>query len=141
MGNFFAELKHRHIYRVGAAYVVAAWAVTQLVEILAQVFELPLWMAQAAIVLLAIGFPLALLIAWSIEKKPGEAFASAMRSQHTTVDWMLFSAVAVLIALTGYQQFARVPAAPSVLEAARHEDRHASRQRRNHRSTRDSNRS
>lgn len=55
MANFFAELKRRHIYRVGAAYVLVAWALTQLVEILAQVFTLPLWIAQAAIVLLAIG--------------------------------------------------------------------------------------
>ena len=48
MANFFAELKRRHIYRVGAAYVVVAWALTQLVEILAQVFTLPLWIAQTA---------------------------------------------------------------------------------------------
>jgi len=39
------------------------------VEILAQVFTLPLWIAQTAIVLVAVGFPVALLVAWAIESK------------------------------------------------------------------------
>jgi TolB-like protein len=106
MADFFAKLKRRHIYRVGAAYVVVAWALTQLVEILAQVFTLPLWIAQTAIVLLALGFPVALLVAWTIESKPHEAVAATIRSKNTAVDWALFGAVAVLIALTGYQQIA-----------------------------------
>ena len=46
MAEFFAELKRRHIYRVGAAYVVVAWALTQGVAILAQVFTVPAWIAQ-----------------------------------------------------------------------------------------------
>ena len=41
MAEFFAELKRRHIYRVGAAYVVVAWAVTQVIDVMSQVFELP----------------------------------------------------------------------------------------------------
>ena len=49
MAEFFAELKRRQIYRVGAAYAVAAWVLTQVIEILAQVFTLPLWIAQTAI--------------------------------------------------------------------------------------------
>ena len=106
MAEFFAELKRRHIYRVGAAYVVVAWALTQLVEILAQVFTLPLWIAQAAIVLLAIGFPVALLVVWTIENKPHEAIASAVRSRPTVVDWTLCGALAVVMLLIGYQQIA-----------------------------------
>jgi hypothetical protein len=38
VGAFFAELKRRHIYRVGAAYVVVAWVLTQVVDVLSQVF-------------------------------------------------------------------------------------------------------
>ena len=106
MAEFFAELKHRHIYRVGAAYVVAAWALTQLVEILAQVFALPLWIAQTAIVLLAIGFPIALIVAWTIESKPHEAVAAAVRSKPTIVDWTLCGAMGVVVLLIGYQQLA-----------------------------------
>ena len=106
MANFLAELKRRHIYRVGAAYVVVAWALTQLVEILEQIFSLPLWIAQSAIVLLAVGFPVVLFVAWTIESKPHHAIASAVRSKPTIVDWTLCSAVAVLIALSGYRLIA-----------------------------------
>jgi TolB-like protein/tetratricopeptide (TPR) repeat protein len=106
MADFFAELKRRQIYRVGAAYVVAAWVLTQLIEILAQVFTLPLWIAQAAIVLLAIGFPIALFAAWMIESKPHEAVAAAVRSKPTIVDWTLCGALAVVLLFMGYQQIA-----------------------------------
>ena len=106
MANFFAELKRRHIYRVGAAYVVAAWAVAQVIDLLSQVFALPSWIAQPVIVLIAVGFPIALVIAWVAESKPQQVIASAVRSKPTAVDWMLFSAVAVLIALSGYRLIA-----------------------------------
>jgi TolB-like protein len=106
MGHLLSELKRRHIYRVGAAYVVVAWALTQVVEILAQVYTLPLWIAQTAIALLAIGFPVALIVAWTIESKPHEAVAAAVRSKSGAVDWALFGAVAVVIVLIGYQQIA-----------------------------------
>jgi TolB-like protein len=107
MADFFAELKRRHIYRVGAAYVVVAWVLTQVVDVLSQVFELPSWIAQPAIVLLAIGFPVTLIAVWMIEGRHHEAVASAVRAKSTAVDWMLFGAVTVLIAGTGYQQLAR----------------------------------
>ncbi len=103
MANFFAELKRRHIYRVGAAYAVVAWAVAQGIDLLSQVFSLPSWIARPVIIVLAIGFPIALLVTWVVESKPQEVIASAVRSKPTTVDWMLFSAVAVLIALSGYR--------------------------------------
>ena len=120
MADFFAELKRRHIYRVGAAYVVVAWALTQLVEILAQVFTLPLWIAQTAIVLLAIGFPAALIAAWVIENKPHQAMVAAVRSKPTVLDWGLFGAIALLIAVTGYQTSVRPAAEKQAgVEAAR----------------------
>jgi len=109
MADFFAELKRRHIYRVGAAYVVVAWALTQGVAVLAQVFSLPSWIAQTAIVLLALGFPLALIAAWMIESKPHQAVASAVASKPTAVDWTLIGALAVVLLFMGYQQLAPSP--------------------------------
>jgi TolB-like protein/tetratricopeptide (TPR) repeat protein len=110
MGNFFAELRRRHIYRIGAGYVIVAWGITQVLDVLSQLFALPDWIAQPAVIVLAVGFPFTLIIAWLIEGKAHEAVASAVRSKTTTVDWLLIGAVAALIALTGYQQF--VPSAP-----------------------------
>ena len=106
MAEFFAELKRRHIYRVGATYVVAGWALTQVVEILAQVYTLPLWIAQTAIAFLALGFPIALLAAWTIESKPHHAVAAAVRSKPTIVDWTLCGALGVVLIFMGYQQIA-----------------------------------
>jgi TolB-like protein/tetratricopeptide (TPR) repeat protein len=114
MADFFAELKRRHIYRVGAAYVVVAWALTQVIDVLSQVFELPSWVAQPAIVLLVIGFPVALVAAWMIESKPHEAVASVVRSKPTLLDGALFGALIIVGLLIGYQQLT-----PRGVDAAR----------------------
>jgi adenylate cyclase len=121
MGQFFAELKRRHIYRVGAVYVVAAWILAQAVDLLSQVFELPHSIAQPAILLLAAGLPVTLIIAWIAESKPQEKIARAVRSEHTAVDWALFGVVALLVALTGYREMPQSSALPgrSGIEAAR----------------------
>jgi hypothetical protein len=112
MGDFFGELKRRHIYRVGAGYVVVAWALTQVVDLLSQIFSLPSFIAQPAILVLAAGFPIALIVAWVAERKPQELIAQTVRAKTAAVDWALFGAVAVLIVLSGYQQIARSPITP-----------------------------
>jgi TolB-like protein len=117
MDKFFAELKRRNLYRVGAGYVVVAWALAQVVDLLSQIFQLPSWIAQPAILILAAGLPVTLAIVWIVESKPKEAISAAVHSKNTAVDWALFSAVAVLIALTGYQQIVRSSAGPGPLSA------------------------
>src|SRR5262245_58651664 len=104
MAKFFAELKRRHIYRVGAAYVVVAWAITQAIGVLSQVYTLPQWIAQVAVALLALGFLVAVFIAWMMESKPHEAVASAVRSKPTIVDWSLFGALIAVLVVMGYRQ-------------------------------------
>jgi len=66
MGSFFAELRRRHIYRIGAVYVVVAWGITQVLDVLSQLFALPDWIAQPAVIVLAIGLPVTLIAAWMI---------------------------------------------------------------------------
>ena len=70
MGNFFAELKNRHIYRVAAAYTVAAWLMLQLFNNLDPILRLPAWVGTMVLVLLVGGFPVALLFAWLHEFVP-----------------------------------------------------------------------
>ena len=65
--NFFAELKRRNVVRAGAAYVVLAWLVIQVADILFETFELPNWVMQALVVALAIGLPITLVGAWVYE--------------------------------------------------------------------------
>ena len=106
MAEFFAELKRRHIYRVGATYVVVAWVVVQVIDVLSQIFELPGSIARPAVILLAIGFPVALIAAWMIESKPHQAVASAVKSKPAIVDWTLCGALAVVLLFMAYQKIA-----------------------------------
>jgi TolB-like protein/Tfp pilus assembly protein PilF len=65
--NFFAELKRRNVYKVAVAYAVVGWL---LVQVATQVFpflEIPNWIVRLVIVLIAIGFPISLVIAWAFE--------------------------------------------------------------------------
>ena len=75
MSNFFAELKRRHIYRVAAAYAVLAWLLLQLVNNVAPVLDLPLWVARAFLLLLVVGFPVTLFFAWMREFAPTDGAA------------------------------------------------------------------
>ena len=68
--NFFSELKRRNVYKVAVAYAVVGWV---LVQVATQVFpflEIPNWVVRLVISLVAIGFPIALVIAWAFESTP-----------------------------------------------------------------------
>lgn len=68
--SFFAELRRRNVYRVGIAYVVVAWLVLQAIDIILPIMQAPDWFSQMVLVLLAIGFPFALIFAWAYEMTP-----------------------------------------------------------------------
>jgi TolB-like protein/Tfp pilus assembly protein PilF len=68
--TFFAELKRRNVYKVAVAYAIVGWL---LVQVATQVFpflEIPNWIVRLVIVLVAAGFPIALVIAWAFEITP-----------------------------------------------------------------------
>jgi TolB-like protein len=68
--NFFAELKRRNVYKVAIAYAVVAWLLMQIATQTFPFFEIPNWMVRAVIVLLILGFPIALILAWAFELTP-----------------------------------------------------------------------
>lgn len=70
MGLFLNELKRRKVLRVAVAYVVAAWVLLQVAELLMSVLELPIWTARLVLVLLLIGFVPALILAWAYDLTP-----------------------------------------------------------------------
>jgi len=70
MGKFFDELKRRNVVRVAVAYIVVCWLVFQIGEILFDAFGAPDWVFKTVILLLAIGFPFALIFAWAFELTP-----------------------------------------------------------------------
>ena len=104
MGNFFTELKRRHIYRVAAAYAVVSWLLLQLVNNVAPVLDLPVWVARAFLLLLVIGFPITLLIVWMRDLAPADGTTAGAATGK--FDWALMGALIVVIALVSYQQIA-----------------------------------
>lgn len=67
MSGFFEELKRRKVYRVAVAYVVAGGGIIQLASAAFPAWELPNWSLRLVIVLLLIGFPIALILAWAFD--------------------------------------------------------------------------
>jgi TolB-like protein len=68
--GFFGELKRRNVYKVAVAYAIVGWL---LVQVATQVFpflEIPNWVVRWVILLVAVGFPVALVIAWAFELTP-----------------------------------------------------------------------
>ncbi len=63
MTGFFQELQRRKVYRVAAAYVIAAGGIIQLASAVFPTWELPVWALRLLIVLLLAGFPIALIFA------------------------------------------------------------------------------
>src|SRR6266446_6551575 len=68
--NFFAELKRRNVYKVAVAYAVAGWALSQGIAQVFPVFDVPNWIIRLIVLLIIIGLPIALVLAWSLEITP-----------------------------------------------------------------------
>ena len=69
-GKFFAELKRRNVYKVAVAYAVAGWALAQGIAQVFPVFGVSNWIIQLIVLLIVIGFPIALVFAWAFEITP-----------------------------------------------------------------------
>jgi len=117
---FFAELKRRHVLRVAALYAAIAWLLIQVTDVVSEPLGLPGWLLKAVIWLMAIGFPVALVIAWSFEltpqglqRDPGpDAPPIGRVSSGRKLD---FAIIAALVAALGYFIAMRPsgPAAPA----------------------------
>jgi TolB-like protein/Flp pilus assembly protein TadD len=68
--RFFAELKRRNVYKVAIAYSVVAWLLIQIATQVFPFFEIPNWAVRLVVLLLLIGFPIALILAWAFELTP-----------------------------------------------------------------------
>ena len=68
--NFFGELKRRNVYKVAIAYAVVAWLLMQVASQIFPFFEIPNWAVRLVVLLLIIGFPVALILAWAFELTP-----------------------------------------------------------------------
>ncbi len=65
-----SELRRRNVLRMAVLYVVAAWLVMQVAEVVVTLANLPTWAGRVVLALLALGFPIALLFSWFYELTP-----------------------------------------------------------------------
>src|SRR5437763_12201376 len=70
MSGFFEELKRRKVYRVAVAYIIAAGFIIQIGSAVFPAWELPNWAFRLVVVLLLLGFPIALILAWAYDVTP-----------------------------------------------------------------------
>jgi TolB-like protein/Flp pilus assembly protein TadD len=120
--NFFAELKRRNVYKVAIAYVVASWALAQGLAQVLPVFDIPNWVVRLVVLLLIIGFPVALVLSWAFEitpegiKRESDIDASKSITRKTGRKLIAFTVVAAMIAagLLVFQ-FARSKSSSSTL--------------------------
>jgi TolB-like protein/Flp pilus assembly protein TadD len=122
--GFFAELKRRNVYKVAVAYAVVGWL---LIQIATQVFpflEIPNWVVRLVIGLVAIGFPLALLIAWAFELTPQgikrTEVADAARQHSRGGVWIVVVVIAATLSVSLFflGRYTAGPATPRQSEAA-----------------------
>ena len=108
--TFFGELKRRNVFRVGIAYLLAAWVLLQVVDFVLDAISAPNWIVQVFILAAAVGLPIVLVFSWVFEmtpegvKRESEIDRSQSISPHTgrKLDRVIivFLAVAVVLLLT-----------------------------------------
>src|SRR5437660_256818 len=68
--SFFGELKRRNVYKVAVAYAVVGWLLVQVATQVFPFFEVPNWAVRLVVLLLILGFPVALILSWAFEITP-----------------------------------------------------------------------
>jgi TolB-like protein len=124
--QFFAELKRRNVYKVAIAYAIVAWLLMQVASQIFPFFEIPNWAVRLVVLLLIIGFPVALILAWAFELTPEgikrtedvDLSKSIARKSGRKLDFLI---IAVLVSVIGILLFQRLhshvsPAISSALE-------------------------
>jgi TolB-like protein/Tfp pilus assembly protein PilF len=103
--SFFGEVKRRNVYKVAVAYIVVCWALAQGIAQVFPVFDVPNWTVRLIVVLMVIGFPIALIFAWAFEitpegvKRSEEADAMPSSTRPTNRTWIYIVVVGAAISL------------------------------------------
>lgn len=125
--QLLTELKRRNVFRVAGLYLVGAWLMVQVAGTVLPMFAVPDWVARAIVVVLAIGFIPALMMAWVFELTPeglkrdtGAAPGDAVRtSRSQRMDRLIVVALLALVVLMAAERFwNRAPATPAVATPA-----------------------
>jgi TolB-like protein/Flp pilus assembly protein TadD len=110
--QFFAELKRRNVYKVAIAYAVVAWLLMQVASQIFPFFEIPNWAVRLVVLLLVIGFPVALILAWAFELTPEgikraedvDLSKSVRRKTGRKLDFFIIAVLLLVIGILVFQR-------------------------------------
>ena len=122
--NFFGELRRRNIYRVAVAYAVVSWLIIQVATQTFPVLEIPNWCVRLVVVLVVLGFPIAMILAWAYELTPEglkrtEEIAPTEAARRPVTQRLNVTIIAVLacaVAFLIYQRYYSSPASTGIPE-------------------------
>ena len=110
--GLMSELRRRNVLRMAVLYVVAAWLIMQVAEVLIALAKLPDWIGTTTLILLAVGFPIALVFSWFYELTPEgisleKDVAAAESITHVTgrrLDFLVISLLCAGLILFAYDK-------------------------------------
>lgn len=129
ISKFVSELRQRNVFRVAAAYAICGWLVIQLANNIFPTFDFPRWTNQFVILLVLIGFPIALVLAWAFEITPDGLKRSASVERHESIaphtgkklNVLIISSLSALVLFMFIERvffLESVPITPSVADKA-----------------------
>ena len=120
IAEFIEELRRRRVIRVALVYLVAAWAIIQVAEATFPALLLPDWATTLVVVFVAVGFPIAIILAWAfqVESARSDPTATSVRyvvDEHRKLDFVIITALALIVAILAYELYVReAPPEPQV---------------------------
>src|SRR5881396_2631401 len=111
--HFVSELRRRNVYKVAVAYAIVAWLLIQVATQVFPFFEIPNWAVRLVVLLLIIGFPIALILSWAYEITPEgikraedvDLNQSITRRTGRKLDFLIIAVLLLVIAVFAYQRF------------------------------------
>lgn len=111
--NFFVELQRRNVYKVAIAYGVVGWLLIQIATQVFPFFEIPNWATRMVIVLLVLGFPIALVLAWAYEltseglQRTDEVDSKKPNKRRTgrALDFVIIGVLVAVIAIMAWRHY------------------------------------
>src|SRR6266403_749875 len=122
--KFFAELRRRYVYKVAIAYAVVAWLLMQIASQIFPFFEIPSWGVRLVVLLIVIGFPVALILAWAFELTPEgikraedvDVSKSITRKTGRKLDFFIIGVLLAVVAILIFQRaHLKVPTPTSLI--------------------------
>jgi TolB-like protein/Tfp pilus assembly protein PilF len=124
--NLFAELKRRNVYKVAIAYIFAGWALSQGIAQVFPVFDVPNWVIRSIVVMIILGLPVALVLAWMFELTPegirrtetADAMPEATRKKKYVWIYVVVIGAAISIGLFFLGRYSAAPAQHAAVDTS-----------------------